>query len=70
MVSGGVGHYSYYLPCLCPGSALPNTPRHACVFSFLYLLAVPHGLWDLSILVPQAGIELISLALRGRFFNH
>ena len=70
MVSGGVGHYSYYLPCLCPGSALPNTPRHACVFSFLYLLAVPHGLWDLSILVPQAGIELTPPAVEAWSLNH
>ena len=39
-------------------------------FLLIYLLAVPHGLWDLSILVPQAGIELTPPAVEAWSLNH
>ena len=65
-----LGIIAITFPAFAPGSALPDTPHHACVFSFLYLLAVPHGLWDLSILVPQAGIELTPPAVEAWSLNH
>ena len=54
MVPGGIGHYSYYLPRLCPrvGPTLLSLTKPVSNPSFIYLLAVPHGLWDLRILVP------------------
>ena len=38
--------------------------------SFIYLLAVSHSLWDLSILAPQSGIELTAPAVEAWSLNH
>ena len=72
MVPGGIGHYSYHLPRLCPrvGPTLLSLTKPVSTPSFIYLLAVPHGLWDLRILVLRSGIELAPPAVEGWSLNH
>ena len=41
-------------------------PGYAGFSSFGTWAQLPHGMWDL----PRPGIEPVSLALQGRFFNH